>query len=120
MSGCGLFDSGVVWKGGPYILGWIDIPENVTVSYDLGNGNSIGRIDECVFSVGWNGEYLVAKQHPGCDKKLTYFYIIDAKKDNSDADLSKVVIGPLSEAQYLVKSGELKLPVFTKTLASLK
>ena len=120
ISGCGLFDSGVIWKGGPYILGWIDIPENVTVSYDLGKGTSIGRIDQCVFSVGWNGKYLVAKQHPGGDKTITNFYIIDAKKDNSNADPSKVVIGPLTEAQYLAKSKELKLPKFTKTLESLK
>jgi len=120
LSGCGLFDSGVVWRGGPYVLGWIDKPENVTISYDLGDGDSIGRIDYCVFAVGWNGNYLVAKHHPGCDKKITNFYIIDAKKDDRFSGPEKAVIGPLTEMQYFEKAKKLKLPMFSKELVSLK
>lgn len=120
VSSCGLFDSGEVWRGGPYRLSWIDIPENVTLSYDLGKGSSVGRIEEQVFAVGWDGRYLVAQQHPKGNKKITNYFIIDAKKDSPSADPKDVVIGPLTEAEYKTKSAELKLPSFTKELESLK
>jgi hypothetical protein len=120
LTGCGLFDSGVVWRGGPYVLSWIDLPEEVTLSYDLGKGASVGRIEERVFAVGWDGRYLVAKQHPRGDRKITNFYIVDAQKDGPYADPKKVVIGPLSEVEFKKKSEELSLPPFTKELASLK
>jgi hypothetical protein len=120
VSSCGLFDSGEAWRGGPYKLSWIDIPENVTLSYDLGKGSSVGRIEEQVFAVGWDGHYLVAQQHPKGDKNIINYFIIDAKKDTPMADPKDVVIGPLTEAEYKVKSGELNLPQFTKILSSLK
>ncbi len=120
VSSCGLFDSGEVWRGGPYRLSWIDIPENVTLSYDLGKGSSVGRIEEQVFAVGWDGHYLVAQQHPKGNKKITNYFIIDAKKDSPTADPKNVVIGPLTEAEYKTKSVELRLPPFTKELESLK
>ena len=120
ISSCGLFDSGEVWSGGPYKLSWIDIPGNVTLSYDLGEGASIGRIEEQVFAVGWDGNYLVAQQHPKGDKNIINYFIIDAKKDSPKAEPKDVVIGPLTEAEYKVKSEELNLPKFTKILTSLK
>jgi hypothetical protein len=120
ISSCGLFDSGEVWRGGPYKLSWIDIPEDVKVSYDLGEGASVGRIEEQVFAVGWDGHYLVAQQHPKGDKNIINYFIIDAKKDSPMAEPKDVVIGPLTEAEYKVKSVELNLPQFTKILSSLK
>src|SRR4051812_20920602 len=36
LSGCGLFDSGVEWRDGPYELLWIDISEQISLTYDLG------------------------------------------------------------------------------------
>ena len=117
---CGLFDSGEVWHGGPYTLYWIDIPENVTLGYDLGDGNSIGRIEEQVFAVGWDGNYLVAQQHPKGDNKIINYFIIDAKKDSPMAESKDVVMGPLTEAEYKTKSKELNLPQFSKVLSSLK
>ena len=120
LAGCGLFDSGVVWRGGPYILSWIDLPDEVTLSYDIGKGTSVGRIEARVFAVGWDGRYLVAKQHPAGDRKVTNFYIIDAQKDGPYVDEKKVVIGPLSEAEFKKKEVKLSLPEFSKELSSLK
>jgi len=120
LAGCGLFDSGVVWRGGPYILGWIDLPDEVTLSYDLGKGASVGRIEARVFAVGWDGRYLVAKQHPSGDRTITNFFIIDSKEDGTYASPKKVVIGPLSEAEFEKKAAELSLPEFSKVLFSLK
>src|SRR5215468_1226783 len=95
LAGCGLFDSGVIWRGGPYFLGWIDLPDEVTLSYDLGNNSSTERIRARVFAVGWDGRYLVAKQHPGGDKKITNYFILDSIKDGPHLDPSQAVDGPL-------------------------
>ena len=120
INGCFWFDSGEIWRGGPYLLSWLDTYENISLSYDLGEGTSVGRIEEQVFAVGWDGHYLVAQQHPNGNKNIIDYYIIDAKKDSPMAEPKDVVIGPLTEAEYKVKAVELKLPKFTKELASLK
>ncbi len=120
MTGCGLFDSGVVWKEGNYELVWIDVPNDVTLSYVLDKDSAVGRVEARVYSVGWDGRYVVAKQHPKGDKTITNYFIIDAQKDSKYADPAQTVIGPLTEAEYQQKSAALKLPRFSKTLESLQ
>lgn len=120
ISGCGLFDSAIEWKGGPYALLWIDVPEDVELSHDAGSGAWIGRVEPRVFAVGWDGRYVVAQQHPKGDKTKTNFFIIDSTKDSPLANIKDVVIGPLSEAEFKKKSDELNLPKFTKILKSLQ
>ncbi len=102
------------------MLLWIDLPNVVTLSYDLGNGSSTPRVDEQVFSVGYDGRYVVAKQHPGGNKSITNYFIVDARKDSKTAINKDVVTGPLSEQEFQKKAKELNLPAFTKTLESLK
>jgi len=102
------------------MLLWIDDPKAVTLSYDLGNGGSIPRVTEQVFAVGYDGRYVVAKQHPNRDKKITNYFIINAQKDSKMADNRDVVIGPLNEREFQEKVKELNLPPFTKALESLK
>ncbi len=102
------------------MLLWIDDPKAVTLSCDLGNGGSIPRVNEQVFSVGYDGRYVVAKQHPNQDKKITNYFIIDAQRDSKMADNKDVVTGPLNEREFQEKVKELNLPAFTKTLESLK
>ena len=99
---------------------WIDIPDDVTLSYDLGQNSAVGRIEERVFAVGWDGRYVVAQQHPKGNKSITNYFYIDSQKDSAYADAKQVVVGPLSEAEFKKKSEELKLPPFTKVLKSLK
>ncbi len=120
LAGCVSSTPASFGAAGPYILSWIDLPDEVTLSYDLGKGASVGRIEARVFAVGWDGRYLVAKQHPAGDRKITNFYIIDAQKDGPYVDEKKVVIGPLSEAEFKKKAVELSLPEFSKELSSLK
>jgi len=120
LASCSLFDSGVEWRGGAYALTWIDIPEDVYLARDLGNGAWTPRIDARVFAVGWDGHYLVAQQHPKGDKRITNFYILDSQKDGNAFDAKKSLIGPLTKEEFIKKSVELKLPGFTKVLSSLK
>jgi hypothetical protein len=120
LSSCGFFDSDVMWRGGPYQLVWIDTLDSSHIGFDLGNGASIGRIESTVYSVGWDGKYLVAKQHPKGDKgKVNYFYI-DSRQDSQAAEPASVVVGPLSEAEFVAKSKLLGLPVFSKTVGALE
>ncbi len=119
-TGCGLFDSGTEWRGGPYALIWIDDPANVTLSYTLGDGGSVGRIESQVFAVGWDNRYLVAKQHPNGNKSSTNYFFIEAARDSKYAEPPKVVSGPFTEAEFAQKTKELNLPPFTKELSSLK
>lgn len=120
VTSCSLFDSGIEWRAGPYALLWIDTADNISLCRDLGNGSCIGRVDAMVFAVGWNGRYVVAKQHPAGDRSKTDYFIIDSLRDSDLANLSDVVLGPLSKDEYSKKAVELKLPDFTKVLQSLE
>ena len=77
-------------------MSWLGLifPDDVYLSYVLGNSSSIGRVDARVFAAGWDGRYLVAKQHPKGDKSVTNYFIIDSQKDSPSADAKQVVTGP--------------------------
>jgi len=117
LSGCDVHREHLV---GPYLLVAIDTPEQMSVSYDLGDGSSIGRIDAVVFSVGWSDRYIVAKQHPAANRSVTRFYYLDISKDSKYAEPTNSVIGPLTEAEFVRKQQELALPTFTRTIKSLE
>lgn len=120
IAGCYLIDSGIEWRGGPYRLGWIDEPNAVTLSFAGDSDHLSGRIDSVVFAVGWDGRYLVAKQHPDGKKDITNYFVIDSANDSAAADPAKVVIGPLNEENFQNMSKNLGLPRFSKTLATLE
>lgn len=120
LGSCGLFDSGVEWRGGPYALLWIDTLDNMSICRDLGDGGWIGRVDGTVFAAGWDGRYLVAKQHPNNDPGQTNYFIVDASKDTDFADPAEVVTGPLTEAEFQRRSADLHLPGFSKVLEYLQ
>jgi hypothetical protein len=123
LSGClGWFDFGNVWRSGPYGLIWVDESDKVRLSYDMGDGVWFVLVDSCVFSVGANQQYVVAKQHPGGDKTITNYFIVEIRAGLPVRDrISKdAVIGPLDEKTFRQKAAELTLPPFMKTLESLK
>ena len=116
-AGCGLFDSGIVWRHGSYALMWIDVPDDMSLSYVAGKGAWSGRVEPRVFAVGANERYIVAKQHPDGNKGITNYFIVDMKEDSPS---KPVVMGPLTEEDFAKKSAELTLPLFTKVLESLQ
>src|SRR5262245_26233880 len=79
LSGCGLFDFGVEWRSGPYALTWVDLPDEVSLSYDMGGGSWATLIEPRVFAVGSNEQYVVAKQHPGGNKGVTNYFIVGVR-----------------------------------------
>jgi hypothetical protein len=120
LSGCGLFDSGVEWREGPYELLWIDLPYQLSLNYDLGReGGSIGLVDWAVFSVGSNDRYIVVKQHPQGNKAVTSYFIVDKTKA-LPTDPVRAVVGPLTQSEFNAQARLIKLPSFTKVVNSLK
>lgn len=112
---CSLFDSGVEWREGPYALIWIDLPNEVSLSYNEGGGGWAPLVEKQVYAVGSNSKYIVAKQHPNGDKAKTNFYVLDRSKDEQHC-----VQGPMIEAEFAKASKDLGLPPFTKVLTSLE
>jgi len=120
LSGCGLFDSGVEWRDGPYELLWIDDPDQTSLNYDLGkNGSSIGVVDWTVFGVGSNDRYIVVKQHPQGNKAVTNYFIVD-KRGALPTNPARAVLGPLTQGEFSVHTRSLHLPKFSKVLSSLE
>jgi hypothetical protein len=105
---------------GPYRLGAVDIDEQMSVYYDLGDGTGIGRINETVFAARWNDRYVVAKQHPKNDRTVTHYFYLEIARDSGYADPGESVTGPLSEAEFNAKKAELGLPDFTRVIKPLE
>ena len=106
---------------GPYRLSAIDITEEMSVCYELKEVDScVGRIPETVFAVGWNENFIVAKQHPSGNKFVTKYFILDMTKDAINVDPSVTVTGPLSESEYKEKSALMLLPQFSRSFEDLR
>lgn len=118
LPGCGFVHDEKL--AGPYRLNAVDIMTDMSVSYDLGNGSTVGRIPSTVFAAGFDSRYIVAKQHPNDDRTITNFYYLEIAKDSMYADPSASVTGPLTEKQFAAKQSELNLPAFSRVIKSLE
>lgn len=118
LAACVLFDSGIPWRNGRFALLWIDVPDEVSLSYDEGNGGWSEIIPARVFAIGSDDRYIVAQQHPGGDKAITNYFILDTRQHDSRHRAG--LVGPLTAAQFERKASELKLPPFTTVLESLR
>lgn len=80
---------------------------------DIGYGytdseGSEGFIDQTVFEVFWDNNYIIAKRYPNLDKKIIEYYI--AKKVKDDIKLAvKNRFGPYNLKQFDTKLKEFKL-----------
>ena len=91
LTGCfGLFDSGSDRIIGKYIVLWIDLQENQTISeqFEINSNSSTQIISEYVFAVGHNDDFIIAKQHPTLgfeggfeiDTTITIYYVVDMNR----------------------------------------
>lgn len=90
----GLLDSGTREISNGYKLIWIDVPKE---NQFIENKKNEIIIDSHVFSVGFNENYILAKQHPKInayqiDKKKTNYFVILLKKETK--------IGPLDSISF--------------------
>jgi len=108
-TGCfGLWDSGSDRIVGKYIVLWIDLRENQTISeqVEMNSSNSSQVVPDYVFAVGHNDDYIIAKQHPTSgfedgykiDTKITYYYIVDMNR--KVLTKGEKTFGPLTINQF--------------------
>jgi len=108
LAGC---DSGAVWRSGNYEISWIDTPD-LHLDYRLDGDTSIGRVDEPIFAVGENAEFIVVECHPKWPLEKDYYYIIKSEDDPRNA--YEAVRGPFSEEQFKKLKASEGLPDFSQ------
>ena len=118
VSGCGFVHDEHIT--GPYRLIAVDVDNQMSISYDLGDGSAVGRINETVFAFGFDERFIVAKQHPNGDRSVTNFFYLDMSKDSKYADPTDSVTGPLTEKEFESEAKLLNLPKFSRILTALE
>lgn len=84
--------------GGNYSVTVTDASSGRRVSYDLGGGSYIERIPGEITALGWNDDFIIAKQRDQSEGER--FFILVKGRDHKYAEPSESVIGPLSETQF--------------------
>lgn len=118
ISSCfGLFDSSSDRIIGKYIVLWIDLQENQTISeeMEMNSSSSSQIVGEYVFSVGHNEDFIIAKQHPTSgfedgfkvNTKITNYFIIDMNR--KILKKGDKVFGPLTHEKFEILRSELKI-----------
>lgn len=80
-----------------YFVGVIDVSEDRSLYYDLGDGSGIGRVNGGVMAVGWNKSHIIVEQYKN-NKVL--FYILEIEKDHKYAEPAESVSGPFNEEEF--------------------
>jgi hypothetical protein len=79
------------------------------LSYNDSNDNVYPCIiNESVFAVALKNNYIIAKQHPNDDRKITKYFIIPVKY-RFDWKTNNGMFGPLTLVEFNKKSKELNL-----------
>lgn len=116
VAGCGGFGFAYEKRlSGKYGLVATDVLEQMSVCEMLPSGSGLGVISETVFAVGWDEQYIIAKQHPDGNKSITHFYILRV----SDGTLT----GPVDEMRFTMERHKIGVPAslsFTLVFDSLK
>ncbi len=126
LAGCGLAVEDKIT--GNYFLTAADDDDDTGLSYHAPSDGPIYAliIVGTVFAVGYNKEYLIAKQHPksdsGINRRITNYYILPLK-DTMNWRTMNGLIGPLSFDQFNQKKIDLRISpslTFTIEKSSLK
>jgi len=106
---------------GRYKLIAIDYIEQMHLSYQIDINNSVGIIDQTIFAVGFNKNYIIVKQHPLNNRKITNYYIVLIYNEMTYWP-EKGVIGPFTKEEFNKKRYELHIPdiKFTKVIKDLE
>ncbi|HLX54181.1 MAG TPA: hypothetical protein VKR58_09575 [Aquella sp.] len=92
-------------------------------THEPSDGGNYGNVvNQTVFAVGYNEKYIIAKQHPDENRKITNYFIVPVEQHITRENL-KNLMGPLTYDQFLAKRHELSIPdslQFTKEYENLK
>ncbi len=119
LASCTDMSDPVLWKSGSFTLEFVDEPEDASLRVD---STLEYVIPASVFEVGANEKFIVAKQHPDGNFSVTnYFYINVSKFPKAGTFIpSHYVVGPLTEAEFMKKTEELRLPAFSFSITQAK
>ena len=82
-----------------YDVCWHDLESNRTICRKLScEGCYMPIIDDYVFAVGYDSNYIIAKTHPNFDTSRIDYYIINTQYETKTG--SKEVYGPLKRKQF--------------------
>jgi len=84
-----------------------------SLSYKLADGNYLGIIDETVFAVGYNENYIIVKQHPRKfpefpNRRVTNYFIVPITKRSTYSPETEI-LGPLNLQEFSSKCNELNI-----------
>jgi len=95
---------------GNYHLIATDAIEQMSLSYCEPNSNGCsGIIEPTVFSVGFNKDYIIAKQHPNDNRNTTNYFIVPINPKKRVWVNYFGTIGPLSLNEFNNKIAELNI-----------
>jgi hypothetical protein len=88
----------------------IDYGTNQVCLHWTNTGGSGGteKIPSKIKEIGWNDQFIIAKQESVFETGKINYYIIDIKKD--DESCHNCPIGPLTKQQFLMVRDSLKVP----------
>lgn len=94
---------------GNYEIGWNDLVRNrcITKPIQKCDGCFDVIIENYVYAVGHNADFIISKQHPGTDTVSTNYFIIDIKANEKESKAG--IYGPLNLNEFYSLSEELKL-----------
>ena len=97
---------------GNYYLISVDILTDRCICYKDDDGGFRGITNNCIVAVGYDDNFIIAKQHPvtasyEINSSITNYYIIPLNKPVIKYYEEKNVIGPLSEKDFELKKKEL-------------
>lgn len=100
--------------GESYFIRAVNSRETMDIGFGKKEGSE-GIVDQTVFEVHWDEEYILAKRHPlespgndGINRNITEYYILK-KVIYGEAKASHNMYGPLAKEEYESKKEELGL-----------
>ena len=106
-----------------YLVAADDDRQCSLATHEPSDGGTYGNVvNQTVFAVGYNEKYIIAKQHPDNNRKITNYFIVPVEQHITRENLNNI-LGPLTYNQFMTKRHELIIPDslhFTKEYEDLK
>ncbi len=99
---------------GNYYLTYVDDEFDTSVSYMFDDGSCVGVVNDGVYAVGFNSDFIIVKAHPFyrpnfLNRDVTNFYIIPLNNTVPE-QVDENKIGPLTEPEFNKMREKLNIP----------
>lgn len=110
-AGCGLFDSGVRWEDGRFVVAWIDTSSSAHLAYKMEGDTSTRVVDACVFAVASDARYITLVQATDGRAADARHFVVDKMAYSPESAPAKGIQGPLSKPAFDALRERLQLPL---------